>query len=67
MEFQFLKVKMEKKIFYHDVINELNNNIVVQMYPEGSLWPYYVKIRDLKERTETMMKEKINENIDIIL
>ena len=37
------------------------------MYPEGSLWPYYVKIRDLKERTETMMKEKINENIDIIL
>lgn len=46
-----------KENFYHDVINELNN-IVVQMYPEASLWPYYyVKIGDLKERTETMMKE----------
>ena len=45
-----------KENFYHDVINELNN-IVVQMYPEASLWPYYVKIGDLKQKTETMMKE----------
>lgn len=66
MEFQFLKVKMEKN-FYHDVINELDNNVVLHMYLEGSQWPYYEKIRDLKERNETMMKEKINENIDIIL
>lgn len=55
-----------KENFYHDVINELNN-IVVQMYPEASLWHYYENIRDLKQKTETMMKEKINENIDIIL
>lgn len=45
-----------KENFYHDVINELNN-IVVQMYPEASLWPYYENIRDLKQKTETMMKE----------
>lgn len=61
------KSKNGKENFYHDVINELNNNIVVQLYSEASLWPYYEKIRDLKEITETMMKEKINENIDIIL
>lgn len=42
------KSKNGKDKFYYDVINELNNNIVVQMYPEASLWPYYEKIRDFK-------------------
>ena len=37
-----------KENFYHDVINELNN-IVVLIYSEASLWPNYKNIRDLKK------------------
>lgn len=40
--------------------------ILTPIYPNNEL-ETKERIRDLKEKTETMMKEKINENIDIIL
>ena len=38
----------QKVKFYNDINNALTNNKIIQMYPEGSLWPYYEKIRNFK-------------------
>lgn len=35
--------------FYNKIINALKKGKIVHMYPEGSLWPYYDKIRNFKE------------------
>ena len=42
------KSKKGKDKFYSDVIKELDNNVVLHMYPEGSLWPYYEDVRSFK-------------------
>ena len=38
----------QKIIFYNEINKLLRNGKIVQMYPEGSLWPYYDKIRNFK-------------------
>ena len=38
----------QKEKFYSDLNSVLKKGKIVQMYPEGSLWPYYDKIRDFK-------------------
>lgn len=43
------KSKIGKEKFYSDIIKELESKeVVLHMYPEGSLWPYYEKVRDFK-------------------
>lgn len=42
------KDSSQKKIFYKQINGALNNRKIVQMYPEGSLWPYYEEIRNFK-------------------
>ena len=42
------KKDKQKKKFYNDIKYVLNKGKIVHMYPEGSLWPYYDKIRDFK-------------------
>jgi len=37
-----------KKKFYKQINEVLQKGKIVHMYPEGSLWPYYDKIRDFK-------------------
>lgn len=37
-----------KKEFYRQINEALTNKKIVHMYPEGSLWPYYEKIRHFK-------------------
>lgn len=38
----------QKKIFYGQINEALQANGIVQMYPEGSLWPYYEEVRNFK-------------------
>lgn len=38
----------QKKKFYDSLAKVIDKNKVVHMYPEGSLWPYYEKIRSFK-------------------
>lgn len=38
----------QKKVFYDQINEKLNDRGIVQMYPEGSLWPYYEDIRNFK-------------------
>ncbi|MCI5879248.1 MAG: 1-acyl-sn-glycerol-3-phosphate acyltransferase [Bacillales bacterium] len=40
--------KKYKDNFYKDINNALNNNKIIQMYPEGSMWPYYENVRHFK-------------------
>lgn len=40
--------KAKKEKFYEQINEALKNNKVLQMYPEGSLWPYYEEIRTFK-------------------
>ena len=42
------KKESQKKQFYSDMEHVLKKGKIVHMYPEGSLWPYYDKIRDFK-------------------
>ena len=43
------KTKIAKEKFYTDIIEELENKeVALHMYPEGSLWPYYEKVRNFK-------------------
>ena len=42
------KLDNQKKTFYKDLNYILNKGKIVHMYPEGSLWPYYDKIRNFK-------------------
>lgn len=42
------KKEEHKKRFYQSMSKVLANDKVVHMYPEGSLWPYYEKIRNFK-------------------
>lgn len=37
-----------KSKFYNEINLLLKNNKIVHMYPEGSLWPYYEKVRTFK-------------------
>ena len=37
-----------KPAFYKEINKSLENNNHIHMYPEGSMWPYYEKIRDFK-------------------
>lgn len=38
----------QKKKFYSEINAVLKDGKILQMYPEGSLWPYYEKIRSFK-------------------
>lgn len=38
----------QKKEFYEQINTSLQKGRIVQMYPEGSLWPYYEDIRNFK-------------------
>lgn len=40
--------KDDKKSFYESINNALNDNNHIHMYPEGSMWPYYNKLRNFK-------------------
>ena len=42
------KKENQKKTFYSELNKVLKKGKIVHMYPEGSLWPYYDKIRDFK-------------------
>ena len=42
------KKRNQKIKFYRDLNCVLKKGKIVHMYPEGSLWPYYDKIRDFK-------------------
>lgn len=42
------KSKKGKDKIYSNVIEELDNNVVLHMYPEESLWPYYEDVRSFK-------------------
>ena len=41
-------ISKKEIIFYNEINKLLRNGKIVQMYPEGSLWPYYDKIRNFK-------------------
>lgn len=38
----------QKTKFYKEINESLNNKKIIQMYPEGSMWPYYEDIRSFK-------------------
>ena len=38
----------QKKSFYKQINSSLRNKKIIQMYPEGSLWPYYEEVRNFK-------------------
>ena len=40
--------KNQKERFYNQINGALKKNKIVQMYPEGSMWPYYDEIRNFK-------------------
>ncbi|MCI5789148.1 MAG: 1-acyl-sn-glycerol-3-phosphate acyltransferase [Tenericutes bacterium] len=40
--------KKQKVRFYEQIDKALKNNKTIQMYPEGSMWPYYDKVRSFK-------------------
>lgn len=42
------KTNNQKEIFYNTINDLLKEGKIVHMYPEGSLWPYYDKVRNFK-------------------
>ena len=46
--FPIPKEKEKKKDFYEQIDSALKHKKILQMYPEGSLWPYYDKVRNFK-------------------
>ncbi len=42
------KDRLQKNVFYNQINEALEKGKNIQMYPEGSLWPYYEDIRSFK-------------------
>lgn len=40
--------RKQKQNFYNEINIALKSGKIIQMYPEGSLWPYYERIRSFK-------------------
>ena len=51
------KKQKYKEKFFNEMNDLLKNGKIVHMYPEGSLWPYYDKIREFKNGAFKMAVE----------
>lgn len=60
--FPIPKDSKEKQRFYEQINKALNDNEIIHMYPEGSMWPYYDKVREFKYGA---FKMAVNANVAI--